>query len=146
NENPAFCYRITISNCGPVGLTNVAVVDNQFGDFTANFFPGGPNTVFQPGGTITYVFKAEVGKNLTNVVNTAGKSIITGEIATAQDSAAVKVIPANVACEKLYTIDGGPLTNNATLPDGTTHTIVWYVKVTNPSSQVNIEHGTIVDE
>jgi len=146
NENPAFCYRITISNCGPVGLTNVNVVDNQFGDFTANFFPAGPNTLFAPGGTISYTFKAEVAHNLTNVVNTAGRSVLTGEIATDNDNAVVKVIPATVACEKLYTIDGGALTNNATLPDQNPHTIVWYVRVTNPSSQVNIEHGTITDE
>jgi len=145
NTDPAFCYRITVTNCGNIPLTNVTVIDNQFGDFTSNFFPAGPTTVFQPGGTVTYIFKATVDHNLTNVVTVAGKSAADGSTATATDSAAVKILPASVSCDKQYSIDGGALTDNATLPDQAPHTIVWYVTVSNPSSQVNLEFVTLHD-
>src|SRR5439155_19212231 len=35
---PAFCYSISVTNCGLADLSNVTVMDDQFGDLTTNFF------------------------------------------------------------------------------------------------------------
>ena len=146
NTDPAFCYSITISNCGNVNLTNVTVVDNQFGDLTANFFPGGPSTIFASGSpAITYIFKATVPQDLTNTVTTVGQSVFDGSFVTNTSQAVVTVIPAAVQCTKHYTVDGGALTNDVTLTDSNPHTILWYVTVSNPSSLVNLGSVVVTD-
>jgi hypothetical protein len=137
NGDPSFCYRITITNCSAtVALTNVTVVDTIYGDLTANFscISGG---VLAPASGCSFVFRAAVGTTngnvtfVTNVVNLSGYPTSTGQLTNVNDHAAVEVIPASVACQKFYTIDGGAPTNNAKISDQTPHTIVWYVTVTN---------------
>ena len=59
-QDPAFCYHITVTNCGPVDLTNVTVLDDKFGDFTRNIFAGAAH-VLPAGAVLTYDFKAELG-------------------------------------------------------------------------------------
>jgi hypothetical protein len=136
-EEPAFCYRITITNCSPnVALTNVTVVDTIYGDLTANFscIVGG---VLAPQTGCQFVFRASVGTTdntinfVTNVVTLTGTPTTTGQVTNVNDHATVEVVPAKVTCNKQYTIDGGPLTNNVSISDQTPHTIVWYVTINN---------------
>src|SRR5262249_21406751 len=68
---------------------------------------------------------------VTNVVQASGFSVANGQFTNAFAQAVATVIPASVSCSKQYSIDGGPLTNNATITDGATHRVVWYVTVHN---------------
>src|SRR5258708_6193671 len=36
-QKPAFCFQVTITNCGNVSLTNVSVIDDMYGDLTPQF-------------------------------------------------------------------------------------------------------------
>ncbi len=138
-QDPAFCYSITVSNCGSVALTNVMVVDDQYGDLTTNFFPNWtPSLVFPVNGSATFTFKTELppGPNgtinlVTNVVNASGFSIASGQRTNAFSQAVAEVVPASISCLKQYTLDGGPLTNNVVLTDQNPHTVVWYLTVFN---------------
>jgi hypothetical protein len=136
-QNPAFCYSITVSNCGQVAMTNVTVIDDKYGDLTTDFFPT-PGTVFPVGGTVSFHFKVELppGPNstigfVTNTVTADGQSIIDGTHTNAIDSALAEIVPASVSCKLQYSIDGGPLTNNATLTDQNPHLVAWYITVFN---------------
>ena len=51
-QDPAFCYRITVTNCADVPLTNVTVIDDVYGDLTAHFT--GISPVFAAHGTATF--------------------------------------------------------------------------------------------
>ena len=146
-DDPAFCYEITVTNPGPVALTNVSVIDSAFGDLTADFpcVSQGFPPQFAVGAFCSYTFKASVGHDLTNVVNDIGYSIVSGQRTNATANAVVTVYPASVTCLKQYTIDGGPLTNDAVLPDSGPHTIVWYVTVSNPSTNVNLGNVVVTD-
>jgi hypothetical protein len=135
-QNPAFCYRITVTNCSTtVALTNVTIIDDKYGDLTSHFTGINP---FPPGGTATFTFKVELDgasppstvSLVTNTVVASGKSALTGQTVSDQDQAVAKIIPAAITCTKCYTVDGGPCTNGVTL-DNTPHTIVWYVTVKN---------------
>jgi uncharacterized repeat protein (TIGR01451 family) len=147
---PAFCYRITITNCSQnVTLTNVTVIDSIYGNLTADF-PCIVSGVLPPLTGCTYVFRASVGtKNdtttfVTNVVTLTGTPPSTGVPTNAVDHAAVEVIPAKVTCTKFYTLDGGPPTNNVKLSDQNTHTIVWYVTIANVGV-ANLGDVTVTD-
>jgi hypothetical protein len=54
-QDPAFCYSITVSNCGPVALTNVTVIDDMYGDLSSHF----PANL-AIGAVATFTFKAEL--------------------------------------------------------------------------------------
>ena len=142
-QSPAFCYRITVSNCGDVPLTNVTVIDQPFGDLTTNFFAT-PGTVFPTNGSITYTFKVELDHNLTNTVTVSGKSTLTGQSVTTNDHATVKIIPAKVECAKLISVDGGPLQSDVTIEDELTHSIVWYARVFN-TGEANLKNVIVTD-
>ena len=77
NQDPAFCYRISITNCGSISLTNVQVLDDQLGDLTASYFAG-PTTAFPVGATLTRVFRAAWSTSTTNTVVTSGQSSLNG--------------------------------------------------------------------
>ena len=146
-DDPAFCYQITVTNPGPVALTNVSVIDTVYGDLTADFSCVSQSAPpqFPVGASCSFTFKASVGQDLTNVVNDSGFSIVSGQKTNASANAVVTVYPASVTCLKQYTIDGGPLTNNAVLPDANSHTIIWYVTVSNPSTNVNLGDVVVAD-
>jgi len=136
-QNPAFCYRITVTNCADVALTNVTVIDDKYGDLTSHF--SGITPIFAGHATASFTFKVELDgasppshiSFVTNTVVASGKSSVTGEGVSATDHAVAEIIPAAVSCTKYYTIDGGPMTNNVTISDQNPHTIVWYVVVQN---------------
>ena len=146
-DDPAFCYEITVTNPGPVALTNVSVIDTIYGDLTSDFpcVSQGVPPQFPVFGSCSFTFKASVGRDQTNVVNDTGYSIVSGQKTNASDSAVVTVYPASVTCLKQYTIDGGPLTNNAVLPDPNSHIIIWYVTISNPSTNVNLGDVIVTD-
>src|SRR4029453_16611321 len=103
-----------------VALTNVTVIDDKYGNLTTNFT--GINPVFAAHATATFSFKAELGTSpqdtitfVTNTVVATGRSQVTGETGTSTDRAVAEIVPASITCTKGYTVDGGPLTNNATL-------------------------------
>jgi uncharacterized repeat protein (TIGR01451 family) len=139
-QDPAFCYRITVTNCGLVSLTNVTVIDDKYGNLTTHFFAN-PSVVFPAGGSVTFTFKAELdGASLpnhisviTNTVVTTGQSATSGQTVTAQDQAVARVIPAGIDCEQLYTVDNGALTNcvKLDLADTATHVVVTYIRLIN---------------
>jgi hypothetical protein len=144
-QEPAFCYSITVSNCGTIPMTNVSVIDSLFGDLTADFACVSP--VFPVGGHCTFEFRTEhpVG-TYTNVVTARGCSVFDNTICTnASAQAVATVIPASVACQVFYTIDGGPPTNNVTLMDQNPHTIVFYVTITN-TGVANLGDIHVTDE
>ena len=90
-QDPAFCYRITVTNCGPIALTNVTVIDDHLGNLTTSFFAG-PATVFAPGAAITGIFRASVATTTTNTVVAAGQSSVNGSGVSSTNSAAALVV------------------------------------------------------
>src|SRR5262249_6466324 len=134
---PAFCYRITVTNCGTIPLTSVTVIDTIYGDLTALCFPGATPHTLDVGAGCAFTFKAEVPDPnfndiavITNVVT--GTGVGSGITVSNIDHAVVRVVPAAVECIKQYTIDGGPRTNNAPcIQDANPHTIVWYLTIKN---------------
>jgi hypothetical protein len=152
-QEPAFCYRITVTNCGTVALTNVTVSDDKYPSVSAADFGTCLAGVFPPGGTCSFEFKAQAGttdtiaSTLTNTVTACGNSQLTGEQTCASDHAAIEVVPAKVSCEKFYTIDGGPPTSNNTgncIQDANPHTVVWSVTITN-TGLANLLDLTVTD-
>ena len=137
-QNPAFCYQITVSNCGSVTLTNVTLFDDHYGDLTTNIFGSGP-AILPVGGSTNYIFKAEIGGAslpstiavVTNTVVASGQSTISGQNVTAQDSAAVEVRPAGISGEQSYSVDGGAVTDCIRLADLNSHVVVLYLTVQN---------------
>jgi len=135
-QDPAFCYRISVTNCGTVTLTNVSVVDYDanglvnFGDLTTNFVCLLDRTL-APNEGCEFVFKAQVGQNLTNTVEAVGYSIADGTRTNDVDNAVVHVLPARVTCVKQFRVDGGPLTDDYEFTDQDAHTVVWYVTIHN---------------
>src|SRR5438094_4354020 len=95
---PAFCYSITVTNCGLADLINVTVMDDQFGDLTTNFFAS-PLDVFPAGTTRSFTFNTSLDFDLTNTVTASGQSVATAKAVTAQDSATAHVIQASISCE-----------------------------------------------
>jgi hypothetical protein len=136
-QNPAFCYRITVTNCGPVTLTNVTVFDDHYGDLTTNIF-GSSAAILPVGGSTNYTFKAEIGGavlpstivRVTNTVVATGRSTLSGQNVSAQDSAIAEVRPAGISGVQTYSVDGA-LTNCIRLGDLNNHVVVTYITVTN---------------
>lgn len=137
-EDPAFCFRIAVSNAGPVTLTNLSVVDDQLDDVTTNFFAD-PTVSLAPGAAVTTYFKMTAdGESAGNIV-VSGQSVEDGSIATNSDTATAQVSPALVACQLLVTSpddrDGNTNNNVVMLPsDGAPHVVTFSVTVTNPGS------------
>src|SRR3989442_8861126 len=84
-QDPAFCYHITITNCGQADLTNVTVVDDKFGDLTTNAFSNS-KPMLAAGANVSFEYKAELGGAslpstsalVTNTVVASGQSVISG--------------------------------------------------------------------
>jgi len=137
--DPAFCYSITISNCGGITLTNVSVIDDKLGDLTSAYFAS-KLTPFPPGATITRGYKVAWHIDTTNTVDVAGKAAITGaQQVTAEDFAIAHIIPTSITCQAIVTSpddqDNIPDNNHVTLPgDGAQHMVTFAMMVCNPSS------------
>ncbi|MEO5802719.1 MAG: hypothetical protein ABIR24_04255 [Verrucomicrobiota bacterium] len=145
-QNPAFCYRISVTNCGEIGLTNVTVIDSMFGDLTTNFFAS-PEVVFQPGATVEYIYKAEHETNVTNTVSIAGQSVFDAVSTNADSSAEAKVLRATVGCRTTLFAQGDldPGESVVMLPDdGLPHQVTWSIVVVN-TGEADLENINIYD-
>jgi hypothetical protein len=135
-NNPAFCYGITVSNCGTLALTNLTVMDNLLGNLTSMFFPS-PNTQLAPGGTVTKYVKMSSGADTTNIVTVRGTAAGVGAQATSGTDNAVAVIrTASVVCQVIASSpedqDGNSTDAHVQLPDdGNFHTVTFTVVVVN---------------
>ena len=125
---PAFCYEITVTNCGTVPLTNLTVIDNLLGTLQGNYTQAHPITnffstrtnVLEPGAWVTAWFSmaftnnatntvtaqanADLAQSVTNVVN--GSYIVTNATPVlASDSAVALVEQASISCS--LSLNGG---------------------------------------
>src|SRR5262249_3446129 len=116
---PAFCYSITVINCGGHPLTNVSVIDDKFGNITSLFFPT-PTTVLPVGGSLTGPLRAGWSVDTINTVFVSGKSTVNSQIVTNSDFAVANVRPASITCQALVTSpcdqDGNTNDNHVMLP------------------------------
>src|SRR5262249_2760313 len=110
---PAFCYRITVRNCGLAQLTNVLVMDDQLPGISTNF-----PSILNSGQVETRFFKMAWGADTTNTVTVTGQSA--GQTVTARDSAVALVDRARITCDARVTapcdLDGQTNDNHVTLP------------------------------
>ncbi len=146
-QDPAFCYRVVVRNCGLATLKNVTVIDDKLGDLTTNFFAT-PTTEFAVGASITNEYKMSWDRTTTNVVIVAGQSVFdasTNGAVTATADAVAVVIDASIGCRKLVSVDGVPSDSVAILPgDGASHVIVWSVVVVN-TGHANLSNIRVTD-
>lgn len=129
----SFCYRVIVSNCGPITLTNVTVIDTQLG--TLVNFP----TTLTPGQSATNTYsKSYPGSpsgatTNVNVVTATGTG--NGITTNAVDSATAIVVPIGVQCKitlnSALDLDGSANDNHVTLPYGTTLPVGFNLTVTN---------------
>ena len=108
-DSPAFCYEITVTNCGTIPLTNVTVTDNLLGNLTTHFFTT-PSTVFEPGASATAYFSMAFATNATNTVTVQGAADLAGTVTNGSvvitngtpventASATALVTPASISC------------------------------------------------
>src|SRR5205823_2767788 len=104
-DNPGFCYNIVVSiPTGSDPLTNIVINDNEL-NFHARL--AGP---FSPG-VVTNIccLTAFWGTTTTNTVVVSGQCAGTagnGASVSATTNAVAFVIPANIACAKLVSVNG----------------------------------------
>jgi hypothetical protein len=128
-QYPAFCYKITVTNCGSVDLKNVTVTDSKL-NLSGCSFPSS----LAIGQTVQCVIP-NVTQSLS-VVNTAtatGQSTFSSETVSAHDTATVTVKPIGITCAKFVSVDGGEPVTDVTLSAGS-HTLTYTVEVTNTGS------------
>ena len=135
SQNPAFCYRFTVTNCGTVALNNLRVIDDHLGDITAFFtFPGGQLPV--GGSVVSSSIRRAWPTNTINTVIASGTSVIDGTPASSTDSAMAVVLPASMNCSVLFTspddLDGNALDNHVQLmADNIPHSVTLSITVSN---------------
>ena len=104
---PAFCYRIRISNVGPVPITALTVTDPVLGGNIGSLF--GPLPI-APGDSRTAIIKPIVHcVDTPDTVTAEGRSA-DGQVDVDQDSADVRVLNINVLCQ--LTVSPSQLTNS----------------------------------
>jgi hypothetical protein len=133
-QSPAFCYKITVRNCGEEDLINVTVNDDKLGNLTATFFPGGTpaSNPFKINDSVTRYVAMEWDEDTTNTVTGTGTGIVSRLVVQTNDLAIVRVLPARVACRIVPVVDGVEQTCASTVPtDASVHTITWRFVVCN---------------
>jgi protocatechuate 3,4-dioxygenase beta subunit len=135
-NNPAFCYSITISNCGGHTLTNVSVIDNKLGDMTTNFFAS-KLTPFPPFTTITRFYKMAWDVDTTNTVAATGRAAAVGAQQVSDNDLAVAYVDnASVSCQTIvYSPDDQDSSFNdghvTLVDDGMPHEVTFTIIVCN---------------
>jgi hypothetical protein len=126
SADPAFCYKITVSNCGEELLNNVTVSDPDIPS-VAGAFP----TSLAVGQTETRFFKKtwDVGTHV-NVATANGIGAGSLVRVTTNDNATVIVLRINIECEltlnSSFDMDGNPSDNHVTLPVGSVNTPITF--------------------
>jgi hypothetical protein len=133
-DNPGFCYIIIVRNTGLDPLTNIVITDTRLG--ALGTFPG-PLAV---GGTITIsnlrTNWATTTTNVATVTAQCGGIRANGASVSATTNAVAVVVPANIACQKLVSVNGSTpaATFTATDCQSSTNVVIWYAAVTNTGS------------
>ena len=146
-QNPAFCYSITISNCGGHTLTNLAVLDDKMGDLTTNFFAS-KLTTFAPGATLTRFYKMAWDVDTTNTVNASGRAVADGAQQVGDNDLAIAYVEnASVTCQTTVFSQDDQDTSytdgHVTLvDDGTAHEVTFMI-VTCNNGDVDLANVTI---
>jgi len=134
-DGPAFCYEITVTNCGTIPLTNVTVFDNLLGTLQGTNTQGGPITnffssptnVLLPGAwvtawfsmsftnsatnTVTVQASADLPQSVTNTFN--GSEVVTNATPVeGTDSAVALVTPTSISCGLALASTAAAATNN----------------------------------
>jgi hypothetical protein len=120
DANPAFCYKITVSNCGLEPLDKVTVVDPSIPAVEGSFPP-----VLAVGQTETRYFQKSWGPgthvNKVTATGTGTNSLIR---VTTNDTATVIVLDINIVCDivlmSTFDMDNNTNDNHVTLPVGST--------------------------
>jgi hypothetical protein len=124
SADPAFCYRITVSNCGQDVLNNVTVTDPDI-PAVAGAFP----TTLAIGESVTRYFQKTwpVGTHV-NTATARGVGASSRAQVSTNDSATAIVLLINIVCEltlsSSFDMDNNPNNNTVTLPAGSTATPV----------------------
>jgi uncharacterized repeat protein (TIGR01451 family) len=125
-----FCYRILVWNCGPVALNNVVVTDSVLGiNYNVGSLPAN-QTAAQATTVPTVPTAWPVGTTVNTAIAT-GVSAVTGQTTTAQDTATAIVKEISLTCVKTVSLDGGPAAATVEIPATGSHTVAYYVTVTN---------------
>jgi hypothetical protein len=100
DQNPAFCYRIVVTNCGNIDLTSLSMMDNQLGNISGSFpLPGGTLGV---GRSVTNFFTRSWATDTFNMVTASARSVLDGTLVMSTDSAMASAMafvrPASVSC------------------------------------------------
>jgi len=161
-DQPAFCYQISITNCGTTPLTNIVVSDNLLGllDIT-NFITNQP-PILQPGAGATSVFSMSFATNATNTVTVSGDAVLAGTVTNVNnivvtngtpvssfDSAVAVVDTASLSCSLRFFSQNavsGNNDNNLVLPVAsyysTNNTVTLCIHVCN-TGVANLTNVTI---
>jgi hypothetical protein len=128
---PAFCYRVRITNTGPVPITSLTVTDPVLGSGNLGGFFG-PLPI-APGDFRTHVFTGITHcEDTRNTVVVNGRSS-DGQTATDQDSADARVLFINIVCALSLSAtndaDGNPNDAHVLLPGS--GTVQFTVTLTN---------------
>jgi hypothetical protein len=140
-RDAAFCYSITITNCGTVALNNVDVVDNQLGSslgFSSTLAIGQSQTRF-----FQKDYPGFVG-TIRNTATVSGQGA--GSNVTATANALVTLLSPSITCTKTVSLNGGPATAGGTVqvPFGSSNVLTFAVIVRN-NGDVDLQNVTIVD-
>jgi hypothetical protein len=137
---PAFCYQLTITNSGPVVVTDVVVTDPNL-DLSGCTFP----TSLAVGESATCIISAvERCVSLQNTATVTGQGGIPVQVVTDDDSADVFVKKADITCLKEVSTDGVKYANRVEIPeDGQPHD-VWYRITVSNVSDAGVTLGNIV--
>jgi hypothetical protein len=136
DQNPGFCYSITISNCGGYTLTNVIVLDDKMGDLSSSFFPS-RMVGLAPGASLTRHYKMASDTDTTNTVQVTGHAATAGSpMVSDADQAVARVLTASLTCQTtVYSPDDQDTSytdGHVTLPkDDAPHDVMFLVVVCN---------------
>ena len=146
SDLPAFCYSITISNCGNTILTNITATDDQLGSLTSVFFPNPPATL-APGAAITRFYKMAWAIDTTNTVTVAGRSVVNGATVSDMDSAVAMIDSASIVCLSTVTSpsdkDGNPTNNSVQLTNNGNANVVTFRTIICNNGQADLANVVI---
>src|SRR5213075_946070 len=119
-SSPAFCYKITLSNCGLEPLNNVTTTDPSI-PAVAGAFPSS----LAVGQTETRFFQKTWGVGThVNTVTASGTGAPSGTRVSTNDNATVHVLDIHIVCDIVlmssFDMDNNPNDNHVTLPVGST--------------------------
>jgi len=125
DDCPAFCYRITVYNCGDEPLNNVTVTDTNLNAYLTNCtFP----TALAVGQSYTCVIPGVVEcEDDGGTVVACGVGALSGRTVCTNDAAGVQIREINIVCEA--TVNGQPFIEIEC--DGQPHVVTNAVRICN---------------